>query len=101
MSVEFKSYSDEVKKALIAAQRKGMRAVAITAKNHAVDIVPVDTGRLRNSLTYDSDETTAIIGTNVEYAPTVEKRKPYITPAVMNHAGEYKSIISEALGEMK
>ena len=101
MSVEFKSYSDEVKKALIAAQRKGLRAVAITAKNHAVDIVPWDTRRLLNSLTYDSDETTAIIGTNVEYAPYVEKRKPYITPAIMNHADEYKSIISEALGEMK
>ena len=101
MSVEFKSYSDEVKKALIAAQKKGLRAVAITAKNHAVDIVPFDTRRLLNSLTYDSDETTAIIGTNVEYATIVEKRKPYITPAVMNHADEYKSIISEALGEMK
>lgn len=101
MSVEFKSYSDEVKNALIAAQRKGLRAVAITAKNHAVDIVPWDTRRLLNSLTYDSDETTAIIGTNVEYATIVEKRKPYITPAIMNHADEYKSIISEALGEMK
>ena len=101
MSVEFKSYADDVKKALIAAQKKGLRAVAITAKNHAVDIVPFDTRRLLNSLTYDSDETTAIIGTDVEYATTVEKRKPYITPAVMNHADEYKGILSEALGAMK
>lgn len=101
MSVEFKSYADEVKEALIKAQKKGLRAIAITAKNHAVDIVPVDTGRLRNSLTYDSDDTTAVIGTNVEYATTVEKRKPYITPAVMNHANEYKEILREALGELK
>ena len=101
MSVEFKSYSDEVKEALIKAQKKGLRAVAITAKNHAVDIVPVDTGRLRNSLTYGSDETAAVIGTNVEYATIVEKRKPYITPAIMNHTDEYKGILGEALGEMK
>ena len=101
MSAEFKSYADDVKKALIAVQKKGLRAAAITAKNHAFDICPFITSRLRNSLTYDSDETTAIIGTDVEYATTVEKRKPYITPAVMNHADEYKSIISEALGEMK
>lgn len=101
MSVKFESYADEVKEALIKTQKKGLRAIAITAKNHAVDIVPVDTGRLRNSLTYDSDDTTAIIGTNVEYATTVEKRKPYITPAIMNHANEYKGILREVLGEMK
>lgn len=101
MSVEFESYADEVKEALIKAQKKGLRAIAITAKNHAVDIVPFVTGRLRNSLTYDSDDTTAVIGTNVEYATIVEKRKPYITPAIMNHANEYKGILREVLGEMK
>lgn len=101
MSVKFESYADDVKKALIKAQKKGLRAIAITAKNHAVDIVPFDTRRLMNSLTYDSDDTTAVIGTNVEYATIVEKRKPYITPAVMNHADEYKGILREVLGELK
>ena len=38
----------------------------------AVDNCPVDTGRLKNSITSAVEGDSAVIGTNVEYAPYVE-----------------------------
>ena len=38
----------------------------------AVDNCPVDTGRLRDSITSTVEGDSAVIGTNVEYAPYVE-----------------------------
>lgn len=50
--------------------------------------VPVDTGRLRASITNRIDGDRAIIGTNVEYAPYVEygtrrsRAQPYLRAAI-------------------
>lgn len=38
----------------------------------AVDNCPVDTGRLKDSITSAVEDDSAVIGTNVEYAPYVE-----------------------------
>jgi HK97 gp10 family phage protein len=76
-----------------------MAACGMAMEGHAVDIVPVDTGNLRNSITHASDERTAIVGTNVEYAPYVElgtrrqKAQPYLVPAVKEHLEEYKKLL--------
>ena len=44
------------------------------AEGYAKDLAPVDTGKLRNSISHkvDSAEPAAYIGTNSEYAPYVE-----------------------------
>lgn len=51
---------------------------------------PVDTGRLRSSLTFDVDKSSdiLIVGTNVEYSKYVEfgtekmRPQPYLRPAI-------------------
>lgn len=63
----------------------------------------VDTGRLVNSITHEVDYDSAVVGTDVEYAPYVElgtsisRAYPYIEPAVKNHVPEYKQIVEDCL----
>lgn len=74
MGVIFNDYSEEVLEAfdeacLIALERCGEQA-----EGYAKDLVPVDTGNLRNRISHKviDSEPAAYIGTNVEYAPYVE-----------------------------
>ena len=63
-----------------------LEAVGLKAEGYAKRKAPVDTGRLRNSISHavSEEESVAYIGTNVEYAPYVEmgtrhtKPQPYL-----------------------
>lgn len=61
------------------------------------------TGRLRNSITNDHDDTTVYVGTDVEYALYVElgtskmPERPFIRPAVENYIDEYQKIFERIL----
>ena len=98
-----KSNVDEYLKAVDAAKQRGLEAVGLTAERYAKTLCPVDTGRLRNSISHAVEGDSAYIGTNVEYAVYVEKgtRKmqayPYLKPAAQDHADEYKQILLEYL----
>jgi HK97 gp10 family phage protein len=93
-----KNADKEIREAL----RRGLKKVGMIAETHAKSIAPVDTGLLRNSITFalggevtstaeymdnsgeqtgtyegqapadDKDEITLYVGTNVEYAPYLE-----------------------------
>ena len=66
--------TDNTDKALEELQRKiemALTAIGATAEGHAKDYCPVDTGRLRNSISNMHDEDSAYIGSNVEYAAYV------------------------------
>lgn len=66
--------TDNSDKALEELQRKiemALTAIGATAEGHAKDYCPVDTGRLRNSISNTHDEDSAYIGSNVEYAAYV------------------------------
>ena len=64
---------------------------------------PVDTGRLRNSISHATVEDGMVIGTNVEYAPYVElgtsrmDAQPFLAPAIENHMDTYESIMKSEL----
>ncbi len=67
-----------------AAIRKAAHDIEAGAKN----VVPVDTGNLKNSIqTTMEGDLTAVVGTHVEYAPYVEygtrrmAARPYLGPA--------------------
>jgi HK97 gp10 family phage protein len=49
-----------------------MESCGELAEGYAVALCPVATSNLKQSISHDSDEETAIVGTNVEYAPYVE-----------------------------
>lgn len=90
--------TDTIKDIVRAQTRVALEVVGLQAENYAKRLCPVDTGNLRNSITHTSDDDTAYIGTNVEYAPYVEygtsrtKAQPFLKPAANNHADEYRAI---------
>ena len=104
MSVTFVSHAKEVLSAEQAARNHALEIIGGKAESYAKKLCPVDTGRLRNSITHQQyDDNTEVIGTNVEYAPYVElgthkqKAQPYLRPAAENHSAEYKEIIKAVM----
>ena len=90
------------------AKKRALEICGGKCETYAKQLCPVDTGRLRNSITHQQyDESTEIIGTNVEYAPYVElgtkrqKAQPYLRPAAENHADEYKAIWNNELSKIR
>ena len=73
MEVVIKDNSDEFLKALPEQIEQALTAIGLTAESYAKQECPVDTGRLRNSITHavESGEKAVYIGTNVEYAAFV------------------------------
>lgn len=71
MKVDFNDNSEQVLSAMQKAIKNGLEAIGLTAEGHAKKITPVDTGRLRNSISHATDDEAAYIGTNVEYAAFV------------------------------
>lgn len=98
-------HTDEVIDALGTAIARALEAIGIEAESDAANLCPVDTGRLRNSITHtiDAGEQVAIIGTNVEYAEYVHngtsthKAQPFLTDAVTQNADKYRMIAKAAL----
>lgn len=72
ITVEFTDNSGEVLAALENAVKRGLMACGETAVGYAQELVPVDTGNLRGSISYAVDGDDCYIGTNVEYAPYIE-----------------------------
>lgn len=84
----------------------GMEAIGLTAEKHAKENCPVDTGRLRNSISHEVDQKDVYIGTNVEYAAAVEfndfvhhatGRAHFLRDAATTHNDEYRAIMDTAL----
>lgn len=103
--VEIVDNSKEVLEAFQRAVQAGLTAIGLTAEGHAKDLCPVDTGRLRNSITNVvlDREKAVIIGTNVEYGPYVELGtanmlpRPFLRPAAQDYGPEYKALLEAAL----
>lgn len=93
--------ANAIDRALVAA----LEEIGLVAEGYAKRACPVDTGRLRNSITHIVDEGTrhVVIGTNVEYAPYVElgtrhqKPQPFLKPAANDHYSTYKGIFLKHL----
>lgn len=73
-NVEFKNNRAEVESALHEASLRALERIGLQAEGYAIDLCPVDTGDLRNSITHEVDEGEMVvyIGTNKTYAPYVE-----------------------------
>ena len=94
--------------ALAQALSRGLEEMGLVAEGYAKAGCPVDTGRLRNSITHVREsETTEAIGTNVEYGRYVEFREDvshknghahFLRDAASEHTAEYAQIMRSALG---
>ena len=103
MSYTYKDNTDEVIAALKNAKKRGLEAIGLTAEGYAKKDTPVDTGRLRNSISHATDDEAAYIGTNVEYAPYVElgargrKGVHMLQRAASEHTDEYKQLMEDSM----
>ena len=95
----------EIAEAIDKALAKALEEIGLTAEGFAKRECPVDTGRLRNSITHVTrpSEKAVYIGTNVEYAQYVElgtsraKAQPFLVPAASNHGDTYRRILEDNL----
>ena len=128
INVKITNNSKEVLAELEKNIQLGLNAIGNKAERYAKDNCPVDTGRLRNSINYatatakgsgkdtksgDSvpkstpEKEAVYIGTNVEYAPSVEYKDMkhttgeahFLKNAASNHSEEYKKTMEAALKE--
>ena len=103
MSYTYKDNTDDVLAALKMAKKRGLEAIGLTAEGHAKKETPVDTGRLRNSVSHTTDDEAAYIGTNVEYAPYVElgargrSGVHMLQRAATEHTDEYKQLMEDSM----
>ena len=103
MKVTVKYNSREYHSALQIAAHRGLEAVGLAAEGYAKKETPVDTGRLRNSMSHMVKDNAAYIGSNVEYCLPVELGSRTNTAhhmlqmAAQNHSDEYKQIMEDAL----
>lgn len=102
---------EKLEKLLANAIPPALDACGLFAETEAKKLLTekkaVDTGNLRNSVTYvvESDGTRdqMAVGTNVEYAPYVEngtsrmKARPYIRPSIADNIDKYAQIIRQYL----
>lgn len=92
------------KKENICLDALGMLGEA-NAKKEITSLGAVDTGRLRNSLTYiaHEDKEEVEVGSFVSYAPYVEygtekmAARPFLRNAINNHLAEYKALIEKIM----
>ena len=103
MKVDYKDNSKQILSALEKGIKNGLEAIGLTAETYAKQETPVDTGRLRNSISHTVDGEAAYIGTNVEYAPYVElgtsraKAHHMLQKAATEHSAEYKRLAEDAI----
>lgn len=97
-------HTNEVLSALKSQKKKALYALGEACEANIKKETPVDTGRLRNSMSHQEDEGATYCGTNVEYAPYQEygtsrgiKAHHMIEHAAYNHNSEYQNIVKAAL----
>lgn len=103
MNIKITDHSEDVKAELNRKIALALSKVGFRAEDHVKALAPVDTGRLRGSITHLVDDRSVTIGTNVEYGKYQElgtsrmKAQPFLEPGIMNNMDEYKDIIRSEL----
>lgn len=106
IQVQITDNSPEVLNAVAIAIQRALWQMGSTAEGHAKENppCPVDTGRLRSSITHQETKDQTVIGSNVEYAAAQElgtsrgiTGKHFLKSAVANHTAEYKNIVKESM----
>ena len=95
-----KELADKFKKAGRTVQDKIDKALykaGLLVERSAKLIVHVDTGRCRASITTRLVDVGAEVGTIVEYAPKLEKKYPFLKPALDVNKAEIKRILHKGL----
>ena len=104
--VDVKDYSKQVMAAMVSPVNRALEIIGLTAEKYAKENCPVDTGRLRNSITHSVEGKDVFVGSATEYAASVEygtikqKAQPYLRPAATDHSETYKQIILDEFAKI-
>ena len=102
-NIKFTDNSPLFLEAMKEAKERALWAIGARAETYAKKETPVDTGRLRNSISHAVKGDAAYVGTNVEYGPYVEvgtkrtKAHHMLKKAATEHSDEYKEIAKSSL----
>lgn len=105
-SVRIESHIPEVTEEMNEKVHNWLEAIGLDAAGTAARYAPVDTGRLKNSISHQvvDAEQAVYIGTNVEYAPYQEfgtsrgvAGKHFIQFGCTAHMSEYRSMLENEL----
>lgn len=96
----------EVAEAIDKAVAAALEEMGLVCEGYAKLACPVDTGRLRSSITHMTkpSDNAVYVGTNVEYGPCVElgtihmAARPFLKPAAADHADAYRAILRRHMG---
>ena len=97
----YKSYRKELDADMDKLIKKTLTAIGLFLVGKMKYLVPVDTGRLKSSLTYDTEGKELYIGSGevsgkpVFYATFAEKSRPFVKPSVFNNAREINEIANK------
>lgn len=99
--------SEQIANAIHQAVAAALEEIGLAAERFAKRACPVDTGRLRNSITHalNMSEESVHIGTNVEYARYVElgthgrEGVGFLRHAAEDHGSYYRKIMEQHLGK--
>lgn len=110
--------TEYIVQAIDRALAEALDEIGRAVQHRAQELCPVDTGRLRNSITYSlgggdysfpgmgaSVGREITVGSEVEYAAYVElgtsrtPAQPFLRPAAADYADEYRRIVEEHLGD--
>ena len=101
---EFLSSLDGYQKDVLEGLQRDIERAALTLEENAKLNCPVDTGRLRASITTEVGNLEAEVGTNVEYAPSVEfgtskqSAQPFMRPALDKAITQLNKDMAKTLG---
>ncbi len=104
-SVKLTSHKEERLKEISVHLKSGMTKACLLVERDAKINAPVDTGRLRASITnrleVEENQLVGIVGTNVEYASFVEfgtsrmVAQPFLFPALESNKSRIKDLLKD------
>lgn len=86
---------------------KAVKASCIKVENRAKHLAPVDTGRLKSSITHEANKSDGRVGTNLEYSPYVElgtkrsQAQPFLRPALQDCKSEILQLFRDVVKGVK
>ena len=96
--------TDQIINKIREAIKKSLKEMGIVGVAEVKANCPVDTGKLRGSYTYITDNFSVTIGTTLDYAihlefkPTNRGGRPHFRRSMESQIGEFKAILERKLG---
>lgn len=106
MSVSFRDNTDAIIDMINAKVKEALQEMGIKAVSEIKANAPVDTGTLRRSYTYITENFSVIVGTDVDYSIYVEFKpsnrsgRPHFRNSLESLQQEFEDILNRKLGEI-